>query len=412
METYKLPMRKWYSLEQASEKLTKDTGEKVTPGDIIHYANRGFLELSVYVDFEIIDDECKLEIRNSNLNEDLLDDIFLLDVHCWQGYPKLDFISGELFKARLKDEFSNADFFEKMKSKCEDSEFGFVDCDFLAQELDRAIKRVNNCLINEDFFIDLKTNIEELKGFFAIEFADFKSILIDEEDPIINTKDISFRPSRNENIENGFGFCVDGFDLYNKSVIEMNKKSIFITLEEIENLKTGDMKMRSLDSFESYIEEWKQPTRIINPTKIKQENVVFNSDTLKISTLKTVSKPNLFKLESFNKDLRPANDEKTIEKTVPRMEKSEIKSPAKYAKDYAKNLVIGSCLATRKDYPTAGKNTIVKAVLKKLKEDPTLKGFTFQSKRTYTNILDRMEILFPNEKGKTIKISKVTIVTP
>lgn len=95
MTNYKLPPRKWYNLEQASEKISREIGEKVTEKDIIYYANQGYLELSVYIDLEKIEDnEYKIEIRNSNLNDDLLEEIDFLDIHCWQSYPKLKFIQG------------------------------------------------------------------------------------------------------------------------------------------------------------------------------------------------------------------------------------------------------------------------------------------------------------------------------
>lgn len=106
------------------------------------------------------------------------------------------------------------------------------------------------------------------------------------------------------------------------------------------------------------------------------------------------------------------NEQKTIEKTVERMENLEAKDPIQYGKEFTKKLVINSCIETAKDYPTAGKNTLVKAVIQKLRSDPTIGGLIFQSERTYTNALDKMGIDFPDEKGKTIEISKVTIVKP
>ena len=69
-----LPPRKWYSLQQAADKLSQIFNQAVTSGDLLHYANQGLLELSVRIDFERInDDEFNFSIHNSNLNEVLED---------------------------------------------------------------------------------------------------------------------------------------------------------------------------------------------------------------------------------------------------------------------------------------------------------------------------------------------------
>lgn len=44
-----LPPRKWYSLQQAADKLTREFGEPVTIDDLLHYYQIGLLELSVYI---------------------------------------------------------------------------------------------------------------------------------------------------------------------------------------------------------------------------------------------------------------------------------------------------------------------------------------------------------------------------
>ena len=44
-----LPPRKWYSLQQAADKLTREFGELVTIDDLLHYYQIGLLELSVYI---------------------------------------------------------------------------------------------------------------------------------------------------------------------------------------------------------------------------------------------------------------------------------------------------------------------------------------------------------------------------
>lgn len=403
----KLPPRKWYNLEQASEKISREIGEKVTEKDIIYYANQGYLELSVYIDFEKIeDDEYKLDIRNSNLNDELLDEIYFLDIHCWQSYPQLQFIQGNLFKAKVNDNFDYGQIHQQMKEQSLMSELGLVDEDFLLSQLDNAIPVLWDTLINDECVIPkLKTNIEKLKGFFAIDLLDFDEILIDEENPILNTYDLAFRPSRNENIENGFAFCIAGLDTNNKPLIEISKKSIFITAEEIEHLKNADRQMRNLNDFESYIEEWKQPTRIIEPTTVKQEEVFIETDTLKMFKLNTVEAPKP-KLKLVK------GGQKTIEKPALRMEKNKTQTPTQYRKEYARKLVIDSCIATMKDYPTAGKNTLVKAVIECIKADPTIENLEFQHVRTYTDALDKKGLKFPDEKGKRIDISNVTIVKP
>ena len=41
-----LPPRKWYSLQQAADKLRREFGEPVTIDDLLHYSQIGLLELS------------------------------------------------------------------------------------------------------------------------------------------------------------------------------------------------------------------------------------------------------------------------------------------------------------------------------------------------------------------------------
>lgn len=354
MTNYKLPPRKWYNLEQASEKISRELGEKVTEKDIIYYANQGYLELSVYIDFEKIEDnEYKIEIRNSNLNNDLLEEIYFLDIHCWQSYPKLKFIQGNLFKAIVNDTLGYASISQQIKEQSFTSELGLADEDFLLNQIDAAIPILSNPLINDEHIIpNFKTNIEKLKGFFAIELLDFKEILIDEENPILNTHNLSFRPSRNENIENGFGFCISGLDVYNKPLIEISKKSIFITAEELENLKNADKQMRGLNDFESYIEEWKQPTRIIEPTTVKQEEILIETDTIKMFKLNTVPAPKP-KLKLI----------KCGEKVAESELKSKTGRPPKITETL---LELGRKIA--QEYTTASANKIAEAVIKHLTE--------------------------------------------
>ena len=206
-----LPPRKWYSLQQAADRLTQLFNQSVTSGDLLHYANQGLIELSVRIDFENInDDDFKLSIHNSNLNM-VLDDIYDLDIHYWQGYAgRTDFIKTDRFKAILKDTFKFEDVFKKLKENAQKSEDGLVDMyDFLSG-INRETIPLYYGYVNNEYYIDIKTNIEKLNGFFAIEFDDFEEVFIDENNPKINLKTITFRPSRNDNINNGFGFVVEG----------------------------------------------------------------------------------------------------------------------------------------------------------------------------------------------------------
>ena len=45
-----LPPRKWYSLQQAADKLTREFGEPVTIDDLLHYYQIDLLELSIHID--------------------------------------------------------------------------------------------------------------------------------------------------------------------------------------------------------------------------------------------------------------------------------------------------------------------------------------------------------------------------
>jgi hypothetical protein len=283
----KLPPRKWYSLQQAAEKLSQETNQTITSGDLLHYANQGLLELSVRVDFENInDDEFKFNLQNSNLNE-VLDKIYDLDIHCWQAYKgKNDFLKTERFKAILRDEFDFGKAFEQMKNNSSLSNNGLT-------KIEAVLSQINNIptyngIVNDEYDIDVTTNIEKLNGFFAINFNNFDEIFIDEQNPQINLRAISFRPSRADNIENGFGFVIEGRDFHGKQIITLNKDSIFIVPEELETFKQGGKQIRNLDSFESFIEEWKSPTRINKPNSIFKENVLVDEIGIKAFQLERV----------------------------------------------------------------------------------------------------------------------------
>lgn len=118
-EKIKLPPRKWYDLEQASEKLTNDLGKKFTEKDLIYYANQGYLELSVYIDFEFFEEDRKanFEIRNSSLqNSDIVTTQGILislyrnpsDLYSLIEEPKYmikgkNYIQGEFFKSIINN---------------------------------------------------------------------------------------------------------------------------------------------------------------------------------------------------------------------------------------------------------------------------------------------------------------------
>ncbi|OOF57317.1 hypothetical protein [Rodentibacter myodis] len=305
-----LPPRKWYSLQQAADKLSQIFNQPVTSGDLLHYANQGLIELSVRIDFEKIDDDFfKINIHNSNL-EKVLDDIYDLDVHCWQGYiGKTNFIKTDRFKAILNDTFNFEDVFNKMQSESMKSEMGLVDSDVFLAKINNETIPVYDGFVNDDFYMGVRTNIEKLNGFFAIEFNDFEEILIDENNPEINLKEITFRASRNDNINNGFGFSIDGMNSRDKQIIELNKDSIFIVPEELELFANGGKPLRNLNSFENFIEEWKNPTRTMKPETVVKENVLVETETLKIFELKTI--PYFNQIDAQNEEFNSTQTEKS-----------------------------------------------------------------------------------------------------
>lgn len=89
-EKIKLPPRKWYSLEQAAEKLTRDTGEHVAVDDLLHYYLIDLLELSIYIDttskvFRIAD----MVFTDLSLNDDKkILPISYLDFHLFGNLNK------------------------------------------------------------------------------------------------------------------------------------------------------------------------------------------------------------------------------------------------------------------------------------------------------------------------------------
>ena len=398
-----LPPRKWYSLQQAADTLSQIFNQAVTSGDLLHYANQGLLELSVRIDFERInDDEFNFSIHNSNLN-DVLDDIYDLDIHYWQGYiGKTDFIKTDRFKAVLNDTFDFEKAFKKLQEDSLKSEDGLADmCSFFS-ELNKDSIPYYYASINKSPPIDINTNIDKLNGFFTIEFNDFDEVLIDENNPKINLKNITFRASRNDNINNGFGFVIEGLDIDYKQIIELNKDSIFIVPEELEIFANGGKPIRNLNSFESVIEEWKKPTRTMNPDTVVEQNFIVNTETMKVFELKRVpffTQKNqkirsLSTIESYLDEFKDSTREGQLalktKKTDQIIEKEQkiIEQTQEESKKYYERIILKSCMETAKKYPDAGVYSIVSAVIRKIKTDY---GVTdrkmFYSERHYVNKL-------------------------
>ena len=389
-----LPPRKWYSLQQAADKLTQIFNQPITSGDLLHYANQGLIEISVRIDFEKIDDDSfRINIHNSNLNN-VIDDIYDLDIHCWQGYiGRTDFIKTERFKAILRDRFNFEDAFNKMKSESMKSDIGLVDSDVFLAEINNETIPVYDAYINDDHYMGIRTNIEKLNGFFAIEFEDFEEIFIDEDNPKINLREIAFRASRNDNVNNGFGFSIDGKDFNGKQIIELNKNSIFIVPEELELFANGGKPLRNLNSFESFIEEWKNPTRTMRPDSVVKENVLVETETLKLFELKRV--PYFNQTEAQNS---PEIVEKTIEQTT--------LTPKKH---YEK-IVIKSCIATLEKNPEIGIYSAINAVISTLKRDYGISEKMFYSNKHYRNEIKKQGINREPKSGTKIEKYKVIII--
>ena len=68
----KLPNRKWYTLQQAADKLTRESGEPVTVEDLIHYAYIGDLELCIDVYYDNTDS--KQNFNENRIKNCIIDD--------------------------------------------------------------------------------------------------------------------------------------------------------------------------------------------------------------------------------------------------------------------------------------------------------------------------------------------------
>ena len=89
----KLPNRKWYTLQQAADKLTRESGEPVTVEDLIHYAYIGDLELCIDVYYDNTDS--KQNFNENRIKNCIIDDKeYAIDgLFIENGYtPNIDFI--------------------------------------------------------------------------------------------------------------------------------------------------------------------------------------------------------------------------------------------------------------------------------------------------------------------------------
>ena len=265
-------------------------------------------------------------------------------MHCWQGYiGRTDFIKTDRFKAVLNDTFDFKKAFKKLQEDSLKSEDGLADMYSFFSELNKDTIPYYYASINKSTPIDINTNIDRLNGFFTIEFNDFDEILIDENNPKINLRSISFRASRNDNINNGFGFVIEGRDIDDKQIIELNKDSIFIVPEELEIFANGGKPIRNLNSFESVIEEWKKPTRTMNPDTVVEQNFIVNTETMKVFELKRVP---FFAQEAQNEEYTDNN------------------SKAGRKKDPRYNNIIEIAQKLFEKYPNSNKESIVNALFK------------------------------------------------
>lgn len=103
---YNLPARKWYTLEQATKRIAKLTGEDIDVADLLHYWSVGTLNLSAYVvnypaviqigDIKFFDKS----LIDFHLIKDCEEDYFLEDIFsCRQSLQTTysnDFVTGEI----------------------------------------------------------------------------------------------------------------------------------------------------------------------------------------------------------------------------------------------------------------------------------------------------------------------------
>lgn len=363
-----VPPRKWYTLEQASRKLTKELNQEITVEDMVHYLFLGYFLPYIHTKYRINNDiifnnkyEIKLNEKNRLIEERTLTkelkypDLVILSDFCNLAIQGVEYPTDHTTKWL---EYYADNLFDQMYE-----EYGELNDDNVLDIMEKFFHKHKKLTFGIDGLLALK-----------IDCLFYGSALLSEELEIINK-----------------GLKIKEQDLLTPPMIALNQKGLFLRLILEKEIYIPASEL---------IIVYDDLIRIEQDIRVDLRDFATNADEQ--GRMPDNREPYIY----------GKSEQKTIEKTVSRIEILEPKEPIQYEKEYTKKLVIESCLATRKDYPTAGKNTIVKAVLSKISKDPKMKGLKLQSERTYTNILDNMGIEFPNEKGNTIEISKVTIVKP
>lgn len=366
----KIPPRKWYTLEQASRKLSKETGQDITVEDMVHYLFLGYFLPYLHVKYRInkeivFNNKYTIELNSKNrLKEHIpttkklnYSDLVVLSDYCNLAVQGIDYPVNYTTKWL---EYYVENLLEQMAN-----EYGELNDDTMPY-------------IIENFFTKNKKLTFGIDGLLAVKIE-----CLYNGTPLLSEEIALFEK----------GLPIKNQDLLTPPMVDIDYRGLFLTLD-LEN--------------ELYIPA--------------NEIIIVYDDVLRIQ--QDIRANLRYFAENADKNgLVPDNDQiyiyrqereeqKTIEKPALRMEKNKTQTPTQYRKKYARKLVIGSCIATKEYYPTAGKNTLVKAVIECIKADPTIEKMDFQSVRTYTNILDEMGLKFPDEKGNSIEISNVTIVKP
>lgn len=361
------PPRKWYTLEQASRKLSKETGQDITVEDMVHYLFLGYFLPYLHVKYQInkeitFNNKYTIELNSKNkLKEHIpttkklsYSDLVVLSDYCNLAIQGIDYPVNYTTKWL---EYYVENLLEQMAN-----EYGELNDETMPY-------------IIENFFTKNKKLTFGIDGLLAVKIE-----CLYNGTPLLSEEIGLF--------ENGLP--IKNQDLLTPPMIEIDYRGLLLTLDL---------------EYELYIPA--------------NEIIIVYDDVLRIQ--QDIRANLRYFAENADKNgLVPDNEQiyiygqeqKTIEKTPPRMEKSKTQTPEQYKKEYARKLVIDSCIATMKDYPTAGKNTLVKAVIECIKADPTIENLEFQHVRTYTDALDKKGLKFPDEKGKRIEISNVTIVKP
>ncbi|MGC6298019.1 hypothetical protein [Pasteurella multocida] len=354
----KLPPRKWYNLKQASDKLSKEYNDTVTPEDILHYAGQGYFELLINIDFNIDQfDNYHLSIKGVNI-DNTIKNILCLEIRGFSINPDIHRYQYENAVLTIKDNFNYSNLF----SNDEYDEYDEYD-----NEINLDQTKPKRAILNNKNII-IKTNIEKAKGFFAIDFLNYNELFLDDSNFYITTDKIILRFSRHCKNTNGLGICFNGVDKNFNNIIKLDKDSIFIQNEELDLFMKDRVKIRSLSSIESYIEEWKNPTREIN------------------------------KIDSQT----PQKIQKTTQKAQKTIEKTQLKP-----KKYYEEIVINNAIKLIIKYPEIGVYTIVNSVMSKMKKNYLIDKKMFFTDRHYVDkvkaklAIDGIEIT--RHSGKTIE---------